>query len=239
MLTKKEKYTEFCINNDLPIFFQYWWLDASCGKDNWDVILSEKKGIINGVFPVFFKKIFWFKGITNPMLTPRLGIWINYPENQKYTSKLGLEKEVTNNIISQLPRNNFLALNFYYSFNNWLPFYWKGFSQTTKYSYIINDLTNLEDVFANFKSNIRNKIRKAEKVVKVEISDDLQKFYDVNKLTYKRQNKKIPYSFNKIKEIDDACIKNDSRAIFIAKDEQDNVHAALYLVYDKEFSYRY
>jgi len=159
MLTNKEKYIEFCNSTEnLPIFFKYWWLDASCGKNNWDVILAEKKGQIIGVFPIFTKKINIYLSITNPILTPRLGIWINYHENQKYTSKLGLEKEVITDIISKLPKHKIFTLNFYYNLNNWLPFYWKGFNQTTKYSYIISDLSNLEKVFANFKSNIRNKI---------------------------------------------------------------------------------
>ncbi len=235
----KNKYIDFCDKNkDLPIFFKYWWLDATCGKDNWDVIFVKKKEKIIAVFPVFIKNIGIYKSITNPLLTPRLGVWINYPDNQKYTSKIGLENEIFSEIITRLPKHKIFTLNFYYNLNNWLPFYWNNFKQTTKYSYIIDDLSDLEKVFANFKSNIRNKIRKAEKLVNIEFSDDLQAFYNVNKLTYDRQNKKIPYTFEQIKKIDDACVKNNSRKILLAKDSDNNIHAGLYLIFDNNYSYQ-
>ncbi|RLD51308.1 MAG: methicillin resistance protein [Bacteroidetes bacterium] len=238
-MNNKEKYIEFCKNTEnLPIFFKDWWLDATCGKDNWDIILVEKKEKIIGVFPVFYKKINIFKGLANPILTPRLGVWLNYPENQKYTSKLGFEKKVINEIISKLPKHNFFAIHFHYNLKNWLPFYWNGFSQTTKYSYVIDDLSDLDKVFSNFKSNIRNKIKKAEKIIKVEKSEDLQSFYNVNELTYKRQNKQIPYSFDQIRKIDNACKKNNSRAIFLAKDNKNIVYAGLYLIFDKNYAYQ-
>jgi hypothetical protein len=89
-----------------------------------------------------------------------MGPWIKYPPNQKYANRLSLEKEVYFSIIDQLPDIDHFSQNFYYLVTNWLPFYWKGFNQTTRYTYLIKNLTDLPEVFSRFKDNMRNKIIK-------------------------------------------------------------------------------
>ena len=83
---------------------------------------------------------------------------------------------------------------------NWLPFYWKGFVQHTMYTYVIQDISDLNEVFSNFKSTVRNKIRKAEQLVKVEISEDIEAFYRLEKMTFNRQNLSVGHSLDTLKE---------------------------------------
>ena len=53
----KDLYGTFCDSeNGLPIFMQYWWLDAVAGKDNWDVIVAEKGGHITACMPYYQQK---------------------------------------------------------------------------------------------------------------------------------------------------------------------------------------
>ena len=46
MSSNKEKYKELCKANDVPLFSQYYWLDAVCGSNNWDVIVVEENDYI-------------------------------------------------------------------------------------------------------------------------------------------------------------------------------------------------
>lgn len=238
-MDNKQKYIDLCEKKDsIPIYSRWWWLDAVAGKDNWDVILSDKGGTISAVMPICYKKK---KGliIKQPLLTQTSGIWIDYPKNQKVTSKISFERKVSENIINQLEslNLNYYCQNFHYNFTNWLPFYWKGFNQTTRYTYIIEDTSNEEQLYSNIDSTTKNLIRKAEKSVEIKRRLDIDKFYEVNRMTFDRKGMKIPYSLEIVKRIDNACAERNQREILYAEDEEGNIHAAIYLVWDKMSMY--
>ena len=55
----KETYRSLCkIEPTIPIFSRDWWLDAVCGKDNWDVALVGKGGMIVAAMPYYMQKRF-------------------------------------------------------------------------------------------------------------------------------------------------------------------------------------
>ena len=91
-MTNNKTYYQICINHKLPLFFQSWWLDATAGENNWDVVIYKKSNEIFGVLPYFLKKWgFSFLGI--PPFTQHLGPWLIYPKGQKNNTKLSFEKE--------------------------------------------------------------------------------------------------------------------------------------------------
>jgi len=239
-MTPKEKYRQLCKEEKtIPIFSKDWWMDAVCGEDNWDVLLVEKGEDIVASMPIYIKKKFGLKYVTQPKLTQTNGIWIKYPEGQKYSSRLSYEKEIMNEIIDQLEELDitYYQQNFHYSITNWLPFYWRGFKQTTRYTYVIEDLSDLDKVYSEFTSSTRNKIRKAEKIVSIYTTGTLKDFYEINKMTFNRQNIDIPYTFQFLKKQDELAQKNNCRRIFFAYDENGKLHSALYLVWDELSSY--
>jgi hypothetical protein len=181
-MTNKQKYREFCKKEkNIPIFSKDWWFDAVCGEDNWDVIIVEKGGEIWATMPYCIKKKFGFTLITMPLLTQTLGPYIKYTKNQKYYKKLSWEKEIMNALIEQLPKFDYFLQNWHYSVTNWLPFYWRGFKQNTRYTYIVENL-NIEELEKNFETDVRRKAIKAG--VEVLESNDIKKFYVLNKMTF-------------------------------------------------------
>ena len=66
-------------------------------------------------------------------------------------------------LINQVPKTAYYAQKQPIQLRNWLPFYWKGFKQTTRYTYQIKQPIHLDETFANFKSNTRNEVNKAKK----------------------------------------------------------------------------
>jgi lipid II:glycine glycyltransferase (peptidoglycan interpeptide bridge formation enzyme) len=234
-MTNKEKYRDLCKKEkSIPIFSKDWWMDAVCGENNWDVLSVEKGGQIVASLPYYLRKRGKIRFVTQPPLTQTNGIWIKYPPNQKYCKKLSYENKVMTEIINQLDELNldYYNQNFYYSITNWLPFYWKGFKQTTRYTYVIEDLEYIESVFLNFRKSRREDIKKVEKIISIVDNFTLKDFYEMNKLTFKRQNLNIPYSFELINKIDVACKKNKCRKMFFAVDKKNKVHAAMYCIYD-------
>lgn len=238
MNSNKEKYKIFCRNaQDIPVFSQPWWLDTLTGKDNWDVILYEKNDEIFATWPFILQKKWGFRILTSPLLTPNLGIRIFYHPGQKYATKLSYEKEVITNLISQLPPFAWFKQNFHYDFQNWLPLYWHGFKQTTNYTYVLNELENLNLVYSNFMPNIRREIKKADRKLEIREIDDVLIFYRLLQKTFHRQKKVEPFSLGMLQKLDAACFNHKARTIMIAIDKQGNVHSGHYYVWDSKSVY--
>ncbi|AEX85653.1 FemAB family [Marinitoga piezophila KA3] len=238
MMSNKDLYKNFCEKEPIPVFSQYWWLDAVCGENNWDVILVEKGGEIWASMPFFKKKKLFFSLLSMPPLTQKLGPYIRYPKNQGYYKKLSWEKEIMNELISKLPKFDKFYQKWDYKYQNWLPFYWKGFKQTTLYTYVIKKGKSIDDIYNNFHSSVKRRLKKAEKLnLKVIESDDYKSFYDINKRTFERKNQRIQHSLDLVEKIFFAAKKHNSLKLYFAVDQYDEIYAAGFFVYDKDSVY--
>lgn len=233
----KEQYRQFCQNEkDIPIFSKDWWLDAVCGVDNWDVVLVEKGGQIVGALPYFVKKRYGFFRISMPQLTQNMGVYIKYPPGQKYYKKLSWEKEIMSELIEKLPKFDSFSQSFHYNITNWLPFYWKNYEQSTYYTYVIEGIS-LDILQEMCETDIRRRRRRATSAgVEVIESENVDKFYELNKMTFKRQETSIGYTLEFIKNLYEICKKNDCVKMYFAK-YQDRIIAANFLVYDSRSVY--
>jgi len=218
------------------IFEQPWWLDA-VAPGQWNEIVIKRGEDVMLRFPYTIQQSNGVVSLTMPGLTQTLGPWLK-PLHGKHASQLSLQKELMNELIHQLPPHDSFYQRFHYSITNWLPFYWKGFSQTTRYTYVIEDLSNLDRIWEEMKSNIRNKIRKAEKSgVKVVDTDDIETFLDLNELTFKRQGMPYPFSRDFVRSLNSACIKQNARKIYISYGADGRPQTGLFCVYDGNATY--
>lgn len=237
-MKNKEKYREFCKKyTDIPIFSKDWWLDTVCGYDNWDVVVIEKGGNIFATMPYVKTKRLKITSIHHPILTQTMGIYFNYPLKQKYYKKLSFEKEMIEKIVKQLPKFDRFSQSFNYKVTNLLPFHWTGFNIKVNYTYVIEDIT-IEDLEKTLETDIRRRRRKANDAgVKVVVSDDIKKFYELNKMTFIRQNKEMPYSFDFIENLYKNCKNNNACKMFFAEDKDGVVIAGNFLIYDEQTVY--
>jgi len=239
-MTNKEKYRKFCkTEKDIPIFSKDWWLDSVCGYDNWDVIIIEKGGNIMATMPYHLRDgKFGTKIISNPILTQVLGIYFKYPPKQKYYKKLSFEKEMIEKIVKELPEYSKFNMTFNHDTTNLLPFHWNDFDVNVKYTYIIKDIS-IEDLSKNFETDIRRRRRRKadEAGVVVYESEDIKKFYEVNEMTFVRQNRTIPYSFEFIENLYKNCKDHNACKMYFVKDIDDNIIACNFLIYDEQTVY--
>ncbi|MFW6271609.1 MAG: GNAT family N-acetyltransferase [Desulfosalsimonas sp.] len=233
----RDKYRAFCdAEKGIPVFSRPWWLDAVCGPNAWDVALVKSGGRVAASMPYVIRKTKGLKQISMPRLTQALGPYLT-PSNAKYAKQLAREKDLMEELIAQLPAFDRFAQNFHYRITNWLPFYWQGFFQTTRYTYVIEDLSDLDVLWRNFQENIRRECRKANKMVQVQSTPDPSEFYRVNALTFHHQGRKIPYSYDYFSRLDTACAEQKARRMFFAKDKDQRIHAAVYIVWDENSAY--
>ena len=230
---KRRKYRQFCEGRqDIPVFSQPWWLDAVCGQDAWDVCLVEGARGIIGALPFASRTRFGFRFIAMPPLTQNLKVWINYTDSVKAESRLSMEKAVITAIIRDLPPFDSFSLNTYRSLSNWLPFYWQGFSQTTRYTYVLEDLGDLAAVFASFSHAKRKNIKRAESLLKPGPELAAREFFDHHAMTLRKEGKEIFYQYPLLERIFQAARERDSGKVFSAVDSEGKIYAAIFVVWD-------
>jgi hypothetical protein len=181
MQDNKVEYKKLCEQEkNIPIFMQPWWLDAVCTEGvGWDVALARNtQGEIVAAMAFCVKKK---SIITTPHLTQFTGIWFKNKDNINQSTKQLYLKQ----IIAQLPHFQHFILRFNYHITDWLPFYWAGFQQTTRYTYIIPDTSDLDAVFNSFDSNTKREIRQATTKYALEESSDFDLFL---KLKHQKDN---------------------------------------------------
>lgn len=222
-------------SHDTCIFHQPWWLEA-VAPGKWDIIKVEKGGQLFASMPYVKDKKLGLTLINMPNLTQHLGPWIKQLPG-KYSTKLSKEKELMNELIEQLPDFDLFRQRFSPEITNWLPFHWKGFKQTTRYTYRIEDICNPDNVWEGMQGNIRREIKKARKSLKIEFSDDTKTMWELSQMNFEEKNKSMNTSFEQFLRIDKACRDHEARQIFLALDDKGNTHASLYLVWDEDTAY--
>ena len=237
-MNSKQRYRGLCKEEKtIPIFSRDWWLDAAAGEDNWDVVMVEENGKVVATFPYVLTREYFFKLIGMPKLTQKLGPWIKYPQGLGHYDKLTFEKKVMYRIIEGLPKFDWFLQSFDYGISNWLPFYWRGFRQTTRYTYVIEDLTDSDSVFAGFEHSKRKNIKRAEKTVKVKYDLPAKDFYENHRMTLSKEGRKIEYGYDLFERIYKACYDRESGRTICCLDENDNLHSALFVIWDENSAY--
>ncbi|MDD4516518.1 GNAT family N-acetyltransferase [Massilibacteroides sp.] len=237
-MTPREKYRLLCAREEsIPLFSRDWWLDIVCGQSNWDVILVEQKDKIVAAMPLY-------KPLPNvvsmPSYTQAMGIW--FPEesaDSKYTTILGKRQMLCKALIDSLGSYSSFLQRLPYSFTDWLPFYWEGFKQTTRYTYILQNINNKERLWEEMAVNTRRNITKAKEkngiVVKRGIS--IPDFMRVLKATFQRQNMSVPKDLQLLKQIIEVCRERQQGDIWGGYDKDGKLHAAVFIIWQKSSAY--
>ena len=235
-MTNKEKYRLLCDSEkNIPVYSQPWWLDAVCGEDKWNVLLIENNGIIEASMPVYMP---CRKVITMPPYAQTLGIWF-YPDfkDKKPNREQSRKQQLCKQIIDMLPEHHFFLQNFHHFFTDWLQFYWNGYKQTTRYTYILKNISDTDELKSNFNEQIKRNIGKAIKhnvIVKRDVA--VEDFIAIHEQTFSRQGLK-PYASNTLREVVRVARNRKQGDIWGAFDDNGTLHAAAFIVWTKECAY--
>lgn len=217
------------------LFQESWWLEAVAAGE-WDEVVVKRGGQVAARLPFVRRKKLGTTWLLQPKLTPCLGPWIR-ASDAKLTNQIAEEKELMQELMEALPKFDLFRQSFAPEVTYWLPFYWQGFSQTTRYTYRLTDLTDLASVWAGVRENIRREIRKAKKRVVVRSDLDIDYFARVWNLSFARQGAPSPVSKDFLQRIDSACSKRGCRRMFFTEDALGKIHAVAYLIWNADCAY--
>ena len=235
----QEAYRALCEREpSIPLFSQAWWLDAVAGPAHWSAVLALRGEEVAGALPYVRKRRWGMTLLAQPKLTQTLGPWVR-PSQAKYAKALGVEKDVLGALADGLPTFAAYRQNWDAARTNWLPFYWRGFEQTTRYTYRLALSGNEEAVWQGLQENIRREVRKARGRYSVTIrpADALEEFLELNRRTFQRQGKTPPYSDELVRALHDAATSREACDVLVAEDPEGNLHAGAFIVRDATTAY--
>jgi hypothetical protein len=218
------------------IFAHRWWLEA-VAPGMYEILEVKKGDGIQAAWPIVYRKVEGVKDVCMPSLTQKLGI-LFAPSNARPVEAQSTNQKLTTELIERLGDTASFHQNFHENFTDWLPFYWRGYSQTARYTYLLDDISDLTVLWNELRPNHRRDIRRAEKHG-IRIKDNLEvtRFLELNRKTFARQGKESPVSDDVICRLDRACCANAGRKIFAGVDSQGRVHAAVYVAWADDTAY--
>lgn len=217
------------------IFCYSWWLEAIT-KSNFKILAIYNNNEIIAGIPLALDA----QGRVNiPPLTRTLGVLYKMQDYESERRKISAERKWLSELLKNISLNDVVQMCMHHTFNDWLPFRWNGFSQTTRYTYILNyENKTANELWINLDLRNRKIIKKSATYgIKIEITDDFDLIYHYESLSYERQGLKFEIPYSDLKFLDDAIRERGNRLIFKATDNSNKVHAVLYVAFNKKSAY--
>lgn len=238
-MTNKEAYQGFIASCDVPIYSQPWWMDAVCGPDNWDVWLYRSGNEILAAMPYYMEQRGAYRYITKAPLTQNNGIIFRHDPHAKLQKKASFEEKVIDAAAAWLELQHLDVYEQQYShtFTNWQPFFWNQFKCVLRYTYVIEDTSDLTQVQAGYSAKLRNDIKKGmQHAARIEaLAPDF--FYWEHEKIFAKQNLPCPFSYDLWLRLYQACTEHDSGAALGIYNENGQLSSLAFFVWDTHYVY--
>ena len=232
---KKDIYRTLCDQGKITgLFMQPWWLELT---GTWEVALGVRNGQIVGAMPFAYRHSWGLRKIVMPLMTPHIRLWMEKPSDISEHKWLTREKQLIWLILDDLPSFSIFSMVFEAkSFNNWLPFYWRGYRQEVRNTFVLDRLQYESNDYKVSITSERN-VRDAGDELKFSKDVDLVRFYEMCQETYRRRKHRMPITLSQIKAIDTAAQKHQAGIRIGVYSSSNELLAATWLLWDKERAY--
>ena len=218
------------------IFQESWWLDA-VAPDAWSAIEYREDGVLRAWMPLVDRpNRFGLSHCGMPPLTQTLGPWVQPVDGSSYRRITKIHDYISA-LVEQIPASDYFNQNAHYELEDVLPFSWQGYESRVRYTYVLEDLRDESTLWRNLSGRTRRAIRKAEKVLTIRETSDVELFTRLYAKTFSRQNIASPVGPQIIKQVYDAALAQKAVKLLVAEDAQGQAHGAVFLLYDERATY--
>lgn len=229
-MSNKERYRQLCesVGSAIPIFQQHWWMEAVCQGKRWDVLLSYRGGRIAGALPFLYGRRFSLRYVLQPQLTQYSGPWLS--------TALGEEERLrTIDDLAEQVDDMHLALfaqHFSPTIDNWLPFYWRGYHQTTRYTYRFDPLRPVDELMAAAQPQRRKRLGVLAEQCEVDRAVPVDEFAQFHHAYFTQRDgfNLVPQQL--VEEVCRTAIGREQGLIYGLRDRQGRLLVADFVVYD-------
>jgi len=216
------------------VFLKSWWLKAACGTAR--VLGYFEGGRLIAGMPVYFARRAGLRVCGMPNLTQTWGVVMQSLPGKDVTV-LSREMDILDLLAAHFAQESVFIQSFHPENKNWLPFYWRGFTQRTHYTYVLDDLHSLDRVWEGLAKARRNNIRKARESGIVVTKCGPELVFQAASTTFAAQGKTCPYRLEYLNRLYEAARAEESGICMAAMDRGGQLHAAFFFVWDEERGY--
>jgi hypothetical protein len=215
-------------------FCYSWWLNAISPEIR--VLGYFEKGRLVAGIPLYVQRRFGTTLCIMPKLTQTWGVVLEVPSG-KQVNVINREMQVLRPLAAELKKLPSFFQAFHPSLQNWLPFRWNGFRQTSRVTYVLEGLDDIPSVWKGLSHSIRGQILKATRLGLKVVPCSPQEVYAAQANSYERQGRSCPYDQEYLESLYAAAHEHGAGACFAAKDLEGRIHAANMVVWDQKRAY--
>lgn len=217
------------------VFASAWWLDA-VAPGRWRSHTITEGGRVVAAWPATVRSTRWGDVLEGAPLTPFLGPLMRLPDQA--VQHWAEQQRLLEALLKEIGSVAAIDARCHPQFDYWAPLGWNGFTQTTAYTWRLEDLSDTEALFARTRENIRREVRKAAKRGVTVGPGSLDELLAVHAHTAAQQDiADASVGRATLRRVDEAAALRGARSILIARDADGRVHAGAYLVHDARYTY--
>lgn len=219
----------------MTIFTEPWFLDA-VAPGQW-IEIRANDGEASARFVAIERKLpFGRVSLGHGPLLPRLGPEYHGFDHRSTPARLSQEHQLLGAIIEQLPKHDDFIVAFHWTSTNAMAFEWAGFDLRVVYTYLLQDLSDLDAVWEGFTTRARTAVRKAERSVVVTEGEPFELYRQLG-LTFAAQDRSVRYPFATLERAVAALEAHGQGQILAARDDSGTIHAAQLVAWDSTCGY--
>lgn len=211
----------------LSLFHEPWWLDAAA-PGSWTQVSVSKQGRQLARLPFVEQRVLGFRLVSTPPLVPRLGPEVELGE-MRYGARLRRHDELVDALIDQLPAADLVHQVLHpVADNNWIPFSRRGFTVEPRISFVIDSISDIDQVWRTMSADTRTGIKAAGRMLAVERDDSAERLERLVRATFQRQNRGLPLDPEALHRVAAECVRRDQGVILTAVDASGAAHSSLF-----------
>jgi len=225
------------ISPQRSLFAQRWWIDIVTRGGGQLLGCFDGDRLVAGL-PIWPCSTLGVKRLRQPPLTPYWGP-VLLPLEGKYVTRLSTEIDILRALALAITPWRDVMIACHPTLGNWLPFYWNGYVETTRYTYRIEQLAQNLPTGKSLHRSIRCALNRAESNgLQLRDMVDPMIVADMSRHSMARQDL---VSSEEIRafwpELSRAAQERNCIMNAAAVDDDDNVHAAYAIVWDDRYAY--
>lgn len=223
----------------LPLFLRPEYLDAVCGVGRWDVAIArDGEGRIRGIWPYLLRRRWGLRVLGTPPLSPWSGPWLIAPDSPlRATRLIDWQWRTYQDLLHNLPAATVVSVKCPRQLQNGMPFQRLGWQQRVRYSYVLSDLSSPEALWQGLRAEVRNKVRKAESQLTIELSTDTATYWRLAEASFRHRKAKMGFEREVLDRLVQVLYQHGCGQMLLAVDNQGQAHAGQLICWDQNVAY--